>query len=167
MLRLFKPTLLALLAVVTALVQSVFAAEPAASTRAEDTVAIQQLIVKYAHSYDALDVEGYVSVFADDASFKFVGNDLHGKDAIRKFITAAKERKDSAPATDKPTKSFHSITNTLIEFTSATEAHHRSYWQIISGPAGGPFTVSNAGTYDDIVVKRNGKWLIQSRTIPQ
>lgn len=166
MLRPLKLALLALLAVLPAFLQQTLAADAAPASRAEDTVAIQQLIVKYAHAYDSLDVEGYVGVFADDAVFKFTGNQLNGKEDIRKFITSAKQRKDSAPATDKPVRTYHSITNTLIEFKSATEAHHRSYWQMLSGPAGGPITVSNVGYYDDIVVKRNGKWLIQSRNIP-
>ncbi len=144
---------------------SVFAAEPMTDTRAQDTVAIQQLIVKYAHVYDTLDVEGYVSVFAEDAVFSFTGNTLNGREEIRAFITGAKQRRESAPA-EPATKSFHSISNTMIEFDSATTARHRSYWQVLAGPAGGPFTVSNMGYYDDVVTKQNGQWLIQSRNIP-
>lgn len=134
--------------------------------RAADTVAIQQLIVRYAHAYDSLDVEGYVGVFAEDAVFSFTGNALNGRGEIRKFITDAKQRRESAPAADPATKTYHSITNTLVEFDSDTQAHQRSYWQVLTGPAGGPFT-SNVGYYDDVVVKQNGEWLIQSRNIPQ
>ena len=155
-----------LLLLVAALPTGVLAAEEAAATRGDDTVAIQQLIVKYAHVYDALDVEGYVSVFAEDAQFTFTGNTLKGHGDIRRFIEGAKQRRETAPATQPATRSFHSISNTLIEFENATTAHHRSYWQVLSGPVGGPFTVSNMGYYDDVVVKRDGKWLIQSRNIP-
>ncbi len=133
---------------------------------AADIVAIQQLVVKYAHVYDSLDVEGYVSVFAEDAKFSFTGNTLNGRGEIRAFIEGAKSRRESAANTTPATKSYHSISNTMIELESPTRAHHRSYWQVLSGPVGGPFTVSNMGYYDDVVVKQNGEWLIQSRNIP-
>ena len=134
-------------------------------TEAADRVAIQQLIVKYAHVYDALDIEGYVSVFAEDAVFTFPGNELKGRAAIRSFITGARQRRSAAPA-QPATQSYHSISNTLIDFEGPERAHHRSYWQVLSGPVGGPFTVTNMGYYDDVVVKRDGQWLIQQRTIP-
>lgn len=137
-----------------------FSAEAAASTRAADYTAIQTLIVKYAHVYDSRDVEGYVGIFTDDAVFRFTGNQLNGRSEIREFITGV------ANSPEPVIKSHHVITNTLIEFVSDTEAHHRSYWEIVSGPVGGPFTVGNIGVYDDVVVKQNGQWLIKTRNIP-
>jgi len=140
-------------------------AEPMTEARAADTVAIQQLIVKYAHVYDSLDVEGYVSIFTDDAKFSFTGNELNGRAEIREFITGAKQRHDSAP--NQTSKSYHSISNTRIQFDSDTMAHHRSYWQVVSCTTGTPCAITNMGYYDDVVVKQNGEWLIQSRNIPQ
>jgi uncharacterized protein (TIGR02246 family) len=169
MLRLFKYMVVGVVAMVAVTIapQTVTAAEPMTDVRSQDIVAIQQLVVKYAQSYDALDVEGYVGVFAEDAVFTFTGSTLNGRAEIRKFITDAKQRKASTPATGPVTKSYHSLSNTLIEFVSPTEAHHRSYWQIVSGPAGGPFTVGNMGVYEDVITKKNGQWLIQKRNIPQ
>lgn len=169
MLRLLKDTVVGVFAVAALAIslQTALAGEPMTDTRAQDLVAIQQLVVKYAHVYDSLDVEGYVSVFAEDAKFTFTGNTLNGREEIRKFITAAKQRKASAPASEPVTKSYHSLSNTLIEFVSPTEAHHRSYWQVVSGPAAGPFTITGMGVYDDVITKHNGQWLIQKRNIPQ
>ncbi|MEI7949732.1 MAG: nuclear transport factor 2 family protein [Gammaproteobacteria bacterium] len=169
MLRLLKYTAIAVFAVATVAIspQSLFAAESMTDARAQDTVAIQQLIVKYAHVYDSLDVEGYVSVFAEDAQFTFTGNTLNGREEIRKFITGAKQRKASTPAAAPAIKSYHSISNTLIEFDSASVAHQSSYWQVLSGPAAGPFTVTGMGIYEDVLTKRNGQWLIQKRNISQ
>jgi uncharacterized protein (TIGR02246 family) len=165
MLRLIKSAfVLLMVTLVVGLSQNKgYAAEPMAGSRADDYVAIQSLIVKYAHVYDSLDVEGYVSVFTEDAQFSFTGNTLNGRAQIRDFITKAASRPAAVPAT----KSYHSISNTMIEFVSDTEAHHRSYWQVVSGPVGGPMSISNMGFYDDVVVKQNGQWLIKQRTIPQ
>ena len=55
----------------------------------------------------------------------------------------------------------------LIEFTDDTHANHRSYWQTMSGPSSGPFTVGGAGVYEDTIVKVNGEWLIRKRNIVQ
>jgi uncharacterized protein (TIGR02246 family) len=137
------------------------AAESMTDARAKDYAAIQTLIVKYAHVYDSRDVEGYVSVFTEDAQFTFTGNALNGRGEIRDFITTVA----NSPVPD--IKSYHSISNTLIEFVSDTEAHHVSYWQIVSGPVDGAFIVNNMGVYEDVIVKQNGQWLIQKRHIPQ
>jgi uncharacterized protein (TIGR02246 family) len=155
------------LAGLVALLGSQASAEPMTEARAADTVAIQQLIVKYAHVYDALDVEGYVSVFTEDAKFTFNGNALNGHADIREFITGAKQRQASTPPTDPVTRSYHSISNTRIEFDSDTRARHRSYWQVLQCQTGNMCIVGSMGYYDDVVVKQNGEWLIQSRDIPQ
>lgn len=164
MLRMSKHTAAGLFTLLAAC-SGTISAEPMTEARAADTVAIQQLIVKYAHVYDSMDVEGYVSVFTEDAKFTFTGNELNGRGEIREFITGAKQRRDAAPATDP--KGYHSISNTRITFDSDTMAHHRSYWQVISCTTGTPCAISNMGYYDDVVVKQNGEWLIQSRNIPQ
>ncbi len=158
----FKMTCSIMLAIIVTAVtplQSI-GAEDMTDSRARDYAAIQTLIVKYAHVYDSRDVEGYVSVFADDAVFSFTGATLNGRKEIREFITRV------ANSPEPALKSYHSISNTLIEFDSDTQARHRSYWQIVTGPSGGPFNVTNMGYYDDVIVKKNGQWLIQTRNIP-
>lgn len=132
-----------------------------------DRAAIQNLIVKYGVALDTLDADLYASVFAPDAEFTFGGNTYRGRAEIRKIVTDIKERRASQPPADPPVKMYHAITNTLIEFVSDHEAHHRSYWQTIRGPSSGPFTVGGMGTYVDTIVKRNGEWLIQKREIVQ
>ena len=130
----------------------------------QDRAAIQNLIVKYTIALDTLDADMYASVFAPDAEFSFGGNTYRGRDAIRKLVTGFKAQRDAQ--TDPP-KSYHALTNTYVEFVNDHEAHHRSYWQTITGPSSGPFTVGGMGRYEDTLVKRNGEWLIQKRQIIQ
>jgi uncharacterized protein (TIGR02246 family) len=135
--------------------------------RATDRAAIESLIANYAHVYDALDADGYASIFAEDAEFTFGGNTLRGRAAIRGVITGALERRAKAPANEPAAETYHIISNTRIDFVSDTEARHRSYWQVVSRVKGSAPVVANVGYYDDVVVKRNGEWLIQKRVIPQ
>jgi hypothetical protein len=110
----------------------------------------------------------YESVFAADAEFSFAGNTFKGRREIRGVITGLVERGAARPASEGPApKSYHAITNTFVEFVNDHEAHHRSYWQTITGPSSGPFTVGGMGVYEDTLVKVDGQWLIQKRQIVQ
>ncbi|MEO8466368.1 MAG: nuclear transport factor 2 family protein [Gammaproteobacteria bacterium] len=144
------------------------AADAPSTASVQDRAAVQNLIARYAFALDSLNADMYASVFAPDAELTFGGNTYKGRDKIHGVVTSIKERRAAQPASDKPTpKSYHVITNTLIEFTDDTHANHRSYWQTVSGPSSGPFAVGGAGVYEDTIVKVNGAWLIQKRNIIQ
>jgi hypothetical protein len=129
------------------------AADTPTTSELQDRAAIQNLVVKYTIALDTLDAE-----------FTFGGNTYKGRDAIRRIVTALKER--GAGQSDAP-KSYHALTNTYIELLNDHEARHRSYWQTITGPSSGPFNVGGMGRYEDTLVKRAGQWLIQKRQIIQ
>ena len=139
---------------------------PSAAEQLEDRAAIQNLVVKYTIALDTLDADMYASVFAEDAEFTFGGNTYKGRDQIRKIVTDLKARRAASQTADAP-KSYHALSNTYIELVNDHEAHHRSYWQTITGPSSGPFTVGGMGRYEDTLVKRNGTWLILKRQIIQ
>jgi uncharacterized protein (TIGR02246 family) len=163
MLRTFKLALCGFLfAALTPLVAA--AANTPSTSELQDRAAIQNLVVKYTIALDTLDADMYASVFAEDAEFTFGGNTYKGRDAIRKIVTGLQERRKGQ--TDAP-KSYHVLSNTYVEFVNKGEAHHRSYWQTISGPSSGPFNVGGMGRYEDTLVKRDGQWLIQKRQIIQ
>ncbi len=143
-----------------------FAARGPSTADLEDRAAIQNLVVKYTIALDTLDADMYASVFAEDAEFTFGGNTYKGRDQIRKIVADLKARRAAAQTADAP-KSYHVLSNTYVELVNDHEAHHRSYWQTVTGPSSGPFTVGGMGRYEDTLVKRNGTWLIQKRQIIQ
>jgi hypothetical protein len=57
------------------------------------------------------------------------------------------------------------MSNTSIELVSATEARHTSYAQTVRAAEGGEFIVGFMGRYEDVIVKRDGRWQIQSRKL--
>jgi len=142
------------------------AARASADSALQDRAAIQNLVVKYTIALDTLDADMYASVFAEDAEFTFGGKTYKGRAEIRKIVTDLKERRAAAQTADAP-KSYHALSNTYIELVNDHEARHRSYWQTITGPSSGPFTVGGMGRYEDTLVKRNGQWLIKTRQIIQ
>ncbi len=161
------PTLGALLAAAAALAPAAaVAARASASSELQDRAAIQNLVVKYTIALDTLDADMYASVFAEDAEFTFGGKTYKGRAEIRKIVSDLKERRAAASTADGP-KSYHALSNTYVELVNDHEARHRSYWQTITGPSSGPFTVGGMGRYEDTLVKRKGEWLIQKREIIQ
>ena len=171
MLRLFKLAFAGIFSAVALTVTLAPAAAVAADampvTELQDRAAIQNLIVRYTIALDTLDADLYAGVFAEDAVFTFGGNTYNGRAAIRNIITGLQDRSAGQPAGESPTKSYHAITNTYIELINDHEAKHRSYWQTIRGPSSGPFAVGAMGVYEDVLVKRDGEWLIQNRKIAQ
>ena len=169
MLRLFKLAFAGILSATVLTVAwapaAVTAADAPTTAELQDRAAIQNLIVKYALALDTRNADLYASVFAEDAEFTFGGNTYKGRDQIRGIVTGLKEREANQPA-DAP-KMYHALSNTYIELVNDHEAHHISYWQTIRGPSSGPFTVGAMGRYEDVLVKRNGEWLIQNRKIVQ
>jgi hypothetical protein len=57
------------------------------------------------------------------------------------------------------------ISNVRITFPRPDEALHQSYWQTVRRDENGTMTAAAMGRSEDRLVKRNGAWLIQSRTL--
>jgi uncharacterized protein (TIGR02246 family) len=139
----------------------VLAADDAAVQRLIDKDAIETLMMHYTYAFDQLDADAYVSVFTDDAQFDLGGgNVLRGKDAIRTLITSRQ-----AEPQPPDVLMHHIITNSSIDFISASEVHHYGYWITMVGDMQNGFTVPAMGHYEDVLVKQDGHWLFKSRKL--
>jgi hypothetical protein len=146
-------------------------AEPDSLRELADRTAIHEVMQKYVWSVDALDAEGYVSVFTEDAEVDSNGIIHKGHAAIRKVVTDLQARQASNRAEGKPPGNlYHVISNERISFTSATEALYQSYWQTLrKGQKEGENNRYVAGGFgrseDRLVKQRDGRWLIKSRKL--
>jgi uncharacterized protein (TIGR02246 family) len=131
-----------------------------------DRAEIEELIARYVTALDTLDADAYASVFAEDAVFELPGVVHRGRDEIRKIVTdlQASRARDEAASTSPPAL-YHVMSNTSIEVLDATNARHRSYAQTVRAGEDGRFVVGFMGRYEDVLVKRNGRWMIQSRKL--
>ena len=57
------------------------------------------------------------------------------------------------------------MSNVRITFPDPGEALHQSYWQTVRRDNDGKMSAAAMGGSEDRLVKRNGKWLIQSRKL--
>ena len=132
----------------------------------EDRIAVEDVMARYVWAVDSLDPERYVSLFTEDAIIDSNGNISRGHEEIRKIVTSLIQRRDDNKAKGLPTSNlYHVISNVRITFPKSSEALHQSYWQTVSRDKDGKMTAAAMGRSEDRLVRRNGKWLIQSRKL--
>jgi len=132
----------------------------------EDRVAVEDVMARYVWTVDSLDADGYVAVFTDDAVIDSNGAISKGHEEIRKIVTGLIQRRDDNKAKGLPTANlYHVISNVRITFPKPGEALHQSYWQTVRRDKDGHIIAAAMGRSEDRLVKRAGKWLIQSRKL--
>jgi uncharacterized protein (TIGR02246 family) len=132
----------------------------------EDRIAVEDVMARYVWTVDSLDAEGYVAVFTEDAIIDANGNISKGREEIRKVVTSLIQRRDDNKVKGLPSSNLHHlISNIRITFPKPGEALHQSYWQTVIRDKDGKMAAAAMGRSEDRLVKRNGKWLIQSRKL--
>jgi uncharacterized protein (TIGR02246 family) len=132
----------------------------------DDRIAVEDVMARYVWAVDSLDPDGYVAVFTEDAIIDSNGSISKGHEEIRKIVTSLIQRRDDNKAKGLPTSNlYHVISSVRITFPKPGEAVHQSYWQTVRRDKDGKMTAAAMGRSEDRLVKRNGKWLIQSRKL--
>ena len=132
----------------------------------QDRIAVEDVMARYVWAVDSLDADGYIAVFTEDAVIDSNGSISKGHAEIRKVVTGLIQRRDENKAKGVPTSNlYHVISNVRITFPKAGEALHQSYWQTVRRDKDGKMTAAAMGRSEDRLVKRSGKWLIQSRKL--
>ena len=132
----------------------------------QDRIAVEDVMARYVWTVDSLDEEGYVAVFTEDAVIDSNGAISKGHAEIRGIVKNLIKRRDDNKAKGLPTANlYHVISNVRITFPRTDEAVHQSYWQTVRRGTDGRMVAAAMGRSEDRLVKRNGKWLIQSRKL--
>jgi uncharacterized protein (TIGR02246 family) len=132
----------------------------------EDRIAVEDVMARYVWAVDSLDPEGYVAVFTEDAIIDSNGSISKGQEEIRRIVTSLIQRRDDNKAKGLPTSNlYHVISNVRITFPKPAAAVHQSYWQTVRRDQDGRMIAAAMGRSEDRLVKRRGKWLIQSRKL--
>jgi uncharacterized protein (TIGR02246 family) len=132
----------------------------------EDRIAVEDVMARYVWAVDSFDADGYVAVFTDDAVIDSNGSISRGHAEIRKIVTNLIQRRDENKAKGLPASNlYHMTSNVRIRFPKPGEAVHQSYWQTVRRDKDGHMIAAAMGRSEDRLVKRNGKWLIQSRKL--
>lgn len=139
--------------------------DPPSSTEnplgAADRLDIQELLARYAWTFDTGDIEGFVECFSEDAILcedAFEEPDRWvGHEGIRRMAEFFFSR-PSFPGRQ------HHVTSILIE-GAGNEATVRSFCFVTDCKDEPPYAIRFAGHYLDRVVRKDGCWRFQDRLI--
>lgn len=132
----------------------------------EDRMAVEDVMARYVWAVDSLDAEGYVAVFTEDAVIDSNGDVSKGHDEIRKIVTGLIQWQEENRARGLPAmKMYHVISSVRITFPKPGVALHQSYWQTMHRDKDGRMVTGGMGRSRDLLVKRNGRWLIKERKL--
>lgn len=141
-------------------------------TRLQDRIAIEDLIVGYYEHLGSGSTEGVGGYYTKDAVFDVNGVVLNGPEAIEGIYGGLREEAAAESAAepaqsggDEGGVSHMLLSNPVIEIQGDT-ATAKFIWTQIGNPdiKGAPVLVEQGREYD-LLVKRDGKWLIQKRTV--
>jgi hypothetical protein len=143
------------------------ASRPMQSSYADDRAAIEDLQARYMFALDFHDADAYVATFTEDGVLDY-GPVIKGREAIRKVIVDMGKRfSDQAPDASGlwPWVGRHNISNIVIK-VDGDKAEGRAYWFHYNNNTPKRTGQLDAfGTYEDEMVKVDGKWLFSKRKI--
>lgn len=123
----------------------------------EDKDEIARLLLDYGRHLDGRDFVAYGRLFAKDGEWVGgFGTATGGPAGIQAFM---EKSMGSAPNTQK---NYHLLSNFVINVTGDTATAWSRWAFVVPGPTGGA-TISQAGRYDDELVRENGRWRIKRR----
>lgn len=143
------------------------AAAPAALTseqrlrRAEDTLAIQRIIVDYADRIDRQDFDAYADLFAEDGVWQNGATVRRGKAEIKDLLVGLF---GTPPDGFVNKDSYHLVSNPQVDIApDGNTATARSRHLLVMRGEGGAPVPMLAGLYEDELVRENGVWKIARR----
>jgi len=125
--------------------------------RLEDLQEIQTLLLDYGSLLDSRDLAGYSRLFAREGEWVGGFGTAKGPKEILAFM-----QKNLGTGPNR-NNSFHILSNFKIEVNGDT-ATAWSRWTFIVPDADGKPVISQAGRYDDILIREDGRWKFRRRT---
>ena len=120
---------------------------------------VRRLLATYAHNLDYGLVDANAELLAH-ASFKVGDTVVEGRDAIAHFLrTNLQYHVDDTPRT------WHSVSNAIVEVTSETAANSICYFTVHQELPGLPLQPIVTGRYIDSFESSDGVWRFSSREV--
>src|SRR4051812_40931944 len=128
----------------------------------EDRLALQELLGQYDKALDARDWAAYAGLFTEDGEMGSQARTTKGRAKIRDSLTATMARAFSQPGA--PTFLQHNV-DTLLFNIDGDNATGTSHWSVIGVAADKKPIVTEAGHYEDVYRRVDGRWWFARRLI--
>ena len=142
--------------------------DAALAQEARDRAEIEALMWRYVRALDTLDADAYAAAFTPDGTFTSGNASEKGTAELKQMVVGLREQRTRREAAGTPSAPmYHVIFNHSIELIDRDHARYDAYWSTMFGAAGEgtPLRVAAVGRSVDMLVRVNGKWLIQSRDV--
>lgn len=136
--------------------------DPELLRRLADELAVRNLVARFAHLADmsgADDLDEYMDMFTDDASWEMPGNERHGKAAI---LAGARERRQAGQ--QGPGANSRHVITTLAVRVEGDEAIADSYFLAVRDTDSVP-AIGMIGHYHDTFRRHGDGWKLARRRI--
>jgi uncharacterized protein (TIGR02246 family) len=124
--------------------------------RLEDENEIRQLLLDYGRFLDSRDFKSYAALFARDGEWIGGFGSVTGPANIQAFM-----EKNMGTGPNRQ-NNYHLLSNFVITVNGDTATAWSRWAFIVPGTTGA--TISQAGRYDDTLVRENGRWRFKKRT---
>ena len=124
--------------------------------RLEDLEEIRILLLDYGRFLDARDFGAYSRLFAKDGTWTGGFGSVQGPAAIQAFM-----EKNMGTAPNRA-NNYHLLSNFAID-VQGDLANVWSRWALVVPGADGRPTIAQAGHYDDVLIREDGRWRFQRR----
>ena len=124
--------------------------------RLEDMEAIRALLIDYGRFLDARDLAAYSRLFARDGEWVGGFGSAKGPAAILEFM-----QKNLGTGPNRG-NTYHILSNFEIDVKGDTATAWSRWTFVTPGPDGKP-VISQAGRYDDALVREDGRWKFKRR----
>jgi uncharacterized protein (TIGR02246 family) len=121
----------------------------------EDKEEIQQLLLDYGRHLDNRDFAAYSALFAKDGEWVGGFGSVSGPANIKAFM---EKNMGTQP---NVAKNYHLLSNFVITVNGDTATAWSRWAFVVPGERGA--TISQAGRYDDTLVRENGRWRFKKR----
>jgi uncharacterized protein (TIGR02246 family) len=128
----------------------------------EDQLAIGQLYARQSHAIDAGDGPRWAACFAEDGRFTSptYGAPVTGASALAAFVEAF-----AAAAKRDGVVRRHWTTALELEPDGEDQVAGRCYAMVLATPFGGSPRIERAVVFDDRLVRRDERWVIERRRV--
>lgn len=126
----------------------------------EDDRQIRNLVARLAHLADYGDLDEYMTLFTDDATWDLPGGRCDGAAAIRSDRESRRAAGGQGPGTD----TRHMNTTLWVDVDGSDVATAHSYFVFVRDAGSSP-TVALTGRYLDTFRRTSAGWKLSSRTI--
>lgn len=123
----------------------------------EDKAEIERLLLDYGRHLDARDFGAYAALFAKDGEWVGGFGTVAGPANIKTFMEKAMPGANTA-------KNYHLLSNFVIAVQGDTATAWSRWAFVVPNREGGGAAISQAGRYDDTLVRENGRWRFKRRT---